>query len=203
MRFASSAQVRELDRLAMEESGVSGRALMGRAGRGIARRLMDWLGRDGLARRRCLVVAGRGNNGGDGFVVAEHLFRLGCPVEVWLATDPARVTGFLDVTGAWDPSLAFVMGGALGSFGITVLLTGRLRNGRGFFGSDLPAAESEPVSLRLLAGSGLFGVGWGLGGLCPGPALANLGAWRMEAVVFVVTMGLGIVIAQRLFGADS
>jgi len=77
------------------------------------------------------------------------------------------------------------------------------RLGRGFFGTTLPAADSGKINRRLLIGASIFGVGWGLGGFCPGPALANLGAPRIEAVMFVLMMVIGMLLAQELFGADK
>lgn len=109
-------------------------------------------------------------------------------------TDPQRVIGFLNVTGAWDATLAFVMGGALLVFGSGYFLL------RGKFA--LPPAAGEPISKPLIIGSVLFGVGWGLGGFCPGPALANLGRVSVEAIVFVPAMALGMILAQRIFGLD-
>ncbi|MEM1295177.1 MAG: DUF6691 family protein [Verrucomicrobiota bacterium] len=106
-------------------------------------------------------------------------------------TNPAKVIGFLDLTGDWDPTLAYVMGGAVAVFAIGSLLI------RG-----LPKAESDPVTMSLVVGSILFGVGWGLGGFCPGPALANLAAFRAEALCFVPAMAVGMILAQRLFGLD-
>jgi len=105
-------------------------------------------------------------------------------------TDPKRVIDFLDLAGDWDPTLAFVMAGALLVFGMGYFF---LKQKLG-----LPGNPEEPVSRSLIVGSILFGVGWGLGGFCPGPAIANLGAIRMEALVFVPTMALGMVIAQWL-----
>ena len=110
-------------------------------------------------------------------------------------TDPTRVIGFLDVAGDWDPTLAFVMGGALLVFGVGHFV---LQKKWG-----LPAESGCPISRTLVIGSLLFGVGWGLGGFCPGPAIANLGALRTEALVFVPLMALGMVIAQRLFELDG
>ncbi|CAN5470887.1 YeeE/YedE family protein [soil metagenome] len=118
-------------------------------------------------------------------------------------TDPARVVGFLDVTGDWDPALAFVMGGALGTYAAATAITRKVRGGRGWFGTRLPVRCSDPVSRRLIVGAAVFGVGWGLAGFCPGPALANLGWLRAEALVFVPAMALGMILAQRLFGADK
>lgn len=118
-------------------------------------------------------------------------------------TDPARVRGFLDVTGAWDATLMFVMVGALLTYGLGMLIVRRRRNGAGWFGVKLPRIEDEPINARLIIGSVLFGIGWAMGGLCPGPALANLGALRPEALVFVPSMAVGMLIARFAFGADQ
>lgn len=117
-------------------------------------------------------------------------------------TDPARVRAFLDVTGAWDPTLAFVMAGAVGTFGLGMALVRRLRGGRGWFGTRLPARDLDPVDRRLVIGAAIFGAGWGLAGFCPGPALANLAAWRTETLVFLPAMAVGMVLARVLYRAD-
>ena len=111
-------------------------------------------------------------------------------------TDPARVIGFLDLFGAWDPALLFVMAGAVGVYGLGMLALRRIN------GLNLPPAVSSPIDRRLVIGAAIFGVGWGLGGFCPGPALANLGALRPEALLFVPAMAIGMFLAQRFFGAD-
>ena len=111
-------------------------------------------------------------------------------------TDPARVIGFLDILGHWDPALLFVMGGAVGVYGLGMLILRRSGN------RELPTASTSPIDRRLLLGSAIFGLGWGLSGFCPGPALANLGALRTEALVFVPAMAIGMILAQRLFNAD-
>jgi uncharacterized membrane protein YedE/YeeE len=113
-------------------------------------------------------------------------------------TDPARVIGFLDVFGAWDPALLFVMAGAVGVYGLGMLILRRVKNRN----LKLPSAPSSPIDRELVIGSTIFGVGWGLGGFCPGPALANLGALRVEALLFVPAMAIGMFLAQRFFGAD-
>lgn len=118
-------------------------------------------------------------------------------------TDPARVIGFLDIFGDWDPALLFVMGGAVVTYAALMYFFRQRRLGRGFFGTTLPAADSGKINRRLLIGASIFGVGWGLGGFCPGPALANLGALRIEAVMFVLMMVIGMLLAQELFGADK
>lgn len=118
-------------------------------------------------------------------------------------TDPARVIGFLDIFGDWDPALLLVMVGAVATFAGLMYLFRNRWGGRGFFGTMLPTRDSGPIDRRLLVGSAIFGVGWGLGGLCPGPAVANLGAARIEAVIFVLLMVVGMMLAQELFGADG
>ncbi|MFK7910591.1 MAG: DUF6691 family protein [Akkermansiaceae bacterium] len=128
------------------------------------------------------------------------LFGLGLAVSGM--TDPSRVTGFLNITANWDSSLVFVMGGALGTYAFLMFVTRKLKGGKCMNEQDLPRAESEPVSRRLLIGSAMFGIGWGLSGFCPGPALANLSALRAEALVFVPLMLLGMVLANRIFGTD-
>ncbi|MEO8439220.1 MAG: DUF6691 family protein [Spartobacteria bacterium] len=128
------------------------------------------------------------------FLMAGALFGAGLAISGM--TDPARVIGFLDVFGKWDPALLFVMGGAVAVYGLGMLIL--RRQGK----HELPAAASSPIDQRLVFGSAIFGLGWGLGGFCPGPALANLGALRCEALVFVPAMVLGMLLAQRLFHAD-
>jgi len=128
------------------------------------------------------------------FLAAGGLFGTGLAVSGM--TDPARVIGFLDVFGAWDPALLFVMAGAVGVYGLGMVILRR------FDGLKLPSAGSSPIDYRLVIGSAIFGVGWGLGGFCPGPALANLGALRIEALLFVPAMATGMLLAQRFFGAD-
>jgi uncharacterized membrane protein YedE/YeeE len=129
-------------------------------------------------------------------LVAGSLFGAGLAISGM--TDPARVIGFLDVFGAWDPALLFVMAAAVGVYGLGMLILRR-------FGSrslKLPLAGSSPINGGLVIGAAIFGVGWGLGGFCPGPSLANLGALRTEALVFVPAMALGMFVAQKFFGAD-
>ncbi len=114
-------------------------------------------------------------------------------------TNPARVIGFLDFFGDWDPTLAFVMGGAVGVFLLGQVLLRRRPN----LQCLLPDTSADPLDRRMLVGSAIFGVGWGLGGFCPGPAIANLGLARPEALIFVPLMLLGMFLAQRSFGLDG
>ena len=101
--------------------------------------------------------------------------------------------------GKWDPALLFVMAGAVGVYGLGMLTLRHFASG----GLKLPVAKSSTIDRRLVIGAAIFGVGWGLGGFCPGPALANLGALRMEALVFVPAMTIGMLFAQRFFKADQ
>src|SRR6267378_3690441 len=123
------------------------------------------------------------------------LFRTGLALSGM--TDPARVIGFLDLFGAWDPALLFVMAGAVGVYGLGILMLRRVKNRD----LKLPSPTPSPIDRQLIVGSAIFGVGWGLGGFCPGPALANLGAFRMEALVFVPPMAIGMLFAQQFFRA--
>jgi uncharacterized membrane protein YedE/YeeE len=106
--------------------------------------------------------------------------------------NPAKVLGFLDVTGAWDPSLAFVMGGAI-AVGLVSFAVARRRT-VSFLGLDMKLPTARHIDRRLVVGNLMFGVGWGLAGLCPGPALVALGAGEAKAVVFVLSMlaGMGV-----------
>jgi uncharacterized membrane protein YedE/YeeE len=135
-------------------------------------------------------------------LVAGSLFGAGLAIAGM--TDPARVIGFLDVFGKWDPALAFVMAGAVGTYGMGMFALRKAshRDALQKIGKP-PATKSESIDRRLVCGAAIFGVGWGLSGFCPGPALANLGALRLEALIFVPAMAIGMVIAQQAFGADS
>jgi len=114
-------------------------------------------------------------------------------------TNPAKVLGFLDVAGSWDPSLAFVMGGALGLNALAYAAT--RRRPRPLFAESFALPTLRDVDRELMAGAGLFGVGWGLVGLCPGPALANLSRGELPVCEFVAAMALGMLLrqAQRLY----
>ncbi|QSR18976.1 hypothetical protein CA833_17560 [Novosphingobium sp. KA1] len=110
--------------------------------------------------------------------------------------DPSRVRGFLDVGGAWDPTLAFVMGGALIVMALAWGLQRRMLKPVAAERFELPGTRL--IDARLVGGAALFGIGWGLGGLCPGPALASLALNPLPAAVFVTGMVFGMI-ALRLF----
>lgn len=106
--------------------------------------------------------------------------------------NPAKVLGFLDLAGAWDPSLAFVMGGAI-AVGAAAFFVARKRV-VSLLGSPMRLPTSREIDRRLVGGSLLFGIGWGIAGICPGPGLVVLGMGELKAMVFVAAMlaGMGI-----------
>jgi len=106
--------------------------------------------------------------------------------------DPAKVLGFLDLAGAWDPSLMFVMGGAMG-VGAVAFAAARRRT-RSLLGEPMQWPGHTHIDRRLVAGALLFGAGWGLAGFCPGPALVALGLGEAKAVVFVAAMLAGMAL---------
>lgn len=111
-------------------------------------------------------------------------------------TDPSKVLGFLDLAGLWDPSLAFVMGGAiLVSLGAFALAKQRTTS---FLGGAMHLPTSRQIDKRLVTGSLLFGAGWGLAGFCPGPALVSVGTGNPKAVVFVLAMLAGMALFEVL-----
>jgi len=111
-------------------------------------------------------------------------------------SNPAKVLGFLDLAGGWDPSLLFVMGGAL-AVGLLAFALAR-RRGRTLLGEALQLPAARQVDRRLVGGSLLFGIGWGLAGFCPGPALVALGLGEPKALVFVAAMLLGMALFEWL-----
>ena len=106
--------------------------------------------------------------------------------------NPARVQAFLDVAGRWDPTLIFVMGAALLPSAIAYLL--RRRMGRPVFADSFAIPESRTIDRSLLAGAALFGIGWGLVGFCPGPAIAGLVLGNWQPWLFVAAMLAGMVL---------
>ncbi|MDQ0561567.1 putative membrane protein YedE/YeeE [Rhizobium mesoamericanum] len=104
--------------------------------------------------------------------------------------NPARVLAFLDVAGDWDLSLAFVMGGALIPSSLAYAI--KRHRSRPAFDTQFHVPTSRSIDARLVFGAGLFGLGWGLVGLCPGPAIASLVTGRWEAVLFAAAMVAGM-----------
>ncbi|WP_133491180.1 DUF6691 family protein [Alcanivorax sp. 24] len=107
-------------------------------------------------------------------------------------TDPAKVLGFLDLAGAWDPSLALVMVGAIAAAVVPMALA--RRRSRAWLGGAMRLPSRRDIDRRLIGGSLVFGVGWGLAGICPGPALTLLPLGYWQGIVFVVAMVAGMVL---------
>ncbi len=111
-------------------------------------------------------------------------------------TDPGKVLGFLDLAGLWDPSLAFVMGGAI-AVGALAFAVARKRT-RSFLGGAMQVPTARDIDKRLVLGSLLFGVGWGLAGFCPGPAIVSAAAGQPKAMVFIAAMLAGMWLFEML-----
>lgn len=110
--------------------------------------------------------------------------------------NPEKVLGFLDLAGAWDPSLAFVMVGAI-LVGLAAFALARRRT-LSFLGVSLQLPSNTRIDKRLILGGLAFGVGWGLAGFCPGPALVALGAGEIKAAVFVASMVAGMALFEMI-----
>lgn len=116
-------------------------------------------------------------------------------------TNTAKVQGWLDVFGAWDPTLAFVMGGAMIPMAVAWLIS--RRRSVSLSGAPLPAAPSTGIDKQLIVGSVMFGMGWGLVGLCPGPSIAALSYGGTGLYVFVAAMIAGMTLTPHLRKAMS
>jgi uncharacterized membrane protein YedE/YeeE len=126
--------------------------------------------------------------------IAGLIFGIGLIVsEMW---SPVKVLGFLDLFGKWDPSLLVVMGGAVAVGIVAFALAGRRTTTLINTPMHMPTARG--IDLKLVAGSALFGIGWGLAGFCPGPALVALGSGHVKAFLFVVAMLAGMGIYELL-----
>lgn len=115
-------------------------------------------------------------------------------------TNPAKVLGFLDLSGLWDPSLALVMGGAIavGFFAFAVAK----KRAENFWGGALHLPQSNQIDKPLVIGAALFGLGWGIAGFCPGPALVSLASGQVKGALFVFFMVLGMQLFE-LFNRRS
>jgi len=123
-------------------------------------------------------------------LISGSLFGVGLALSGMM--NPARVRGFLDILDNWDPTLAFVMGGALIIMAIAWRLQARMH--RPVVCEDFSLPGTRLIDARLIGGSALFGIGWGLGGLCPGPAIASLAVYPDKVIVFVIAMIAGMAI---------
>jgi uncharacterized membrane protein YedE/YeeE len=132
-------------------------------------------------------------------LLAGLLFGLGLMVSGM--ANPAKVLGFLDLAGRWDPSLTFVMAGAIAIGSLAFFAAKRRKNS--LLGLPMQFPTSTSISARLIVGSAAFGVGWGLAGFCPGPALVALGAGYPKAVGFVAAMVAGMAVFELIERAKS
>ncbi|MEZ9701849.1 DUF6691 family protein [Vibrio sp. 10N.261.46.E12] len=122
-------------------------------------------------------------------LIAGVLFGIGMNVSGMV--DPNNIFSFLDITGSWDPSLAFVMGGALAVFVPFHYFLIKPR-AQSINGSNISTPENNKIDKRLVMGASIFGLGWGIGGICPGPAVASLGGASITIIVFTICMVIGM-----------
>ena len=125
-------------------------------------------------------------------LVSGLLFGLGLAVSQMV--NPAKVIGFLDVAGRWDPSLAFVMVGAIGVAFVFFRII--LKSPAPKFDPLFKVPDIKAIDRNLIVGSGIFGMGWGLVGFCPGPAISSLAYGRIEPVIFLAAMFIGFYVAR-------
>lgn len=123
-------------------------------------------------------------------LISGSLFGAGLAISGMM--DPARVRGFLDITGKWDPTLAFVMGGAVMVMAVAWVIQRRLSSPLLAQSFNLPATSQ--IDHKLIGGAALFGIGWGLAGLCPGPAIGALIVQPVAAGTFVLSMAAGMAL---------
>ncbi|MDI1293111.1 MAG: YeeE/YedE family protein [Methylobacter sp.] len=127
-------------------------------------------------------------------LLAGLLFGLGLIISGM--TDPSKVIGFLDLAGAWDPSLAFVMGGAI-LVGAIAFAIAKKRQ-RSLLGAPMQLSSATELDKRLLLGSLVFGIGWGIAGFCPGPAVVSAAAGQPKAWIFVTAMLAGMALYNMI-----
>ncbi|MEH6475246.1 MAG: DUF6691 family protein [Sneathiella sp.] len=132
-------------------------------------------------------------------VLSGTIFGFGLALSGMLS--PSKVIGFLDITGNWDPSLAFVMGGGVAVTVVSFHFI--LKRPHPLFGEKFHLPTASNIDRRLVIGAGLFGLGWGIGGLCPGPAISSLAYASPQVAVFVVAMVTGILIAKKAFPTSA
>jgi uncharacterized membrane protein YedE/YeeE len=111
--------------------------------------------------------------------------------------DPVRVLGFLDITGDWDPTLAFVMAGGLCVYIPIYYLLVKPRN-LSLLGEGIQIPINTKLDKKLLIGSSIFGIGWGMSGICPGPAISSISGGQVGIVYFVITMLVGMMISTKV-----
>ncbi len=126
-------------------------------------------------------------------LIAGALFGIGLTVSQMV--DPNKVLNFLDISGNWDPSLLFVMAAALLVFGLTFWLVIKNRQ-ISLTGNPISLSKNQIIDKKLIVGACLFGIGWGMSGICPGPAIANISGMEPKIGVFILVMFLGMKVSE-------
>jgi uncharacterized membrane protein YedE/YeeE len=126
-------------------------------------------------------------------LISGLIFGIGLTVSQMV--DPQKVINFLDVFGTWDPSLAFVMGGALIVFGLGHWFIIRPKQ-KAVLGDNIPTISDAGIDKPLLVGASIFGIGWGLSGVCPGPAVANFSSLNPAMLAFIFFMIIGLKLGK-------
>jgi uncharacterized protein len=132
-------------------------------------------------------------------LLAGLLFGIGLSISGMV--NPAKVMGFLDFFGQWDPSLAFVMGGAVTVYAIGYRLV--MKSAKPLFDETFQVPTRSDLDARLISGAVLFGAGWGLAGYCPGPAITGLAFGMTQTFIFFAAMAVGVVVFKLTMGAKS
>jgi uncharacterized membrane protein YedE/YeeE len=127
-------------------------------------------------------------------IISGLLFGLGLSISQMV--DRQRVIGFLDITGKWDPTLIFVLGGAVGVTIITFRFVLRLKHP--LFDSQFHLPTRQDIDFPLVLGAVIFGIGWGISGYCPGPAVTSLVQFSFNPIIFLITFVIGSVIAKKV-----
>ena len=130
-------------------------------------------------------------------LVAGIIFGIGLSISGMV--NPAKVMGFLDFFGQWDPSLAFVMGGAVGVYAIGYRLV-TTKSSKPIYGETFQIPTRTDLDARLIGGAVLFGAGWGLAGYCPGPAITGLAFGFSQTFIFFAAMAVGVVLFKLTMG---
>jgi len=128
-------------------------------------------------------------------LLAGVIFGLGLALSKMI--DPNKVLNFLDITGNWDPSLAFVMGGALLVTSVSFKFI--LKRNHPVFEDKFRLPTRTDIDLKLIMGAMIFGIGWGMAGFCPGPAVASLGLAMLDPTIFVLSMIVGFWVQRQIF----
>jgi uncharacterized membrane protein YedE/YeeE len=126
-------------------------------------------------------------------LISGLLFGLGLAISNMI--NPAKIVGFLDITGNWDPSLAFVMGGAVFMTAITFRLI--LKRPTPIFTNTFELSSKVDLDIKLILGAAIFGIGWAVSGLCPGPAISSIIFLDENLLIFVCTLFLGSLIGKK------